>query len=682
MRVFESSAVRNVALIGHGHSGKTSLTSAMLFTAGATDRLLKVDEGASVTDFDEEEAARKLSISSSVAAVPWQKNKLNIIDTPGCNIFLDDAKAALRAADAALVLLDGVAGVEVSTEKVWRFAEEHSLPCAFVVNKLDRERSSFERTVDQIHQRFARSAVPIQLPAGAEKGFTGIVDVVRMKSFCYKLGGDGVGKESDIPTPLEEPAKRAHEELVELIAEGNDELLEEFFATGTLPVEHIVSGLQQAVAERRIFPILCASACQNVATDQVANFIAESFPPPALTNPNDGTSAFVFKTSADLFAGRVTYFKVMSGVVKEDAHLVNRRSNANERLAHIATPFGKTMQPVNELRTGDIGVVAKLKDTLTGDTLCEKQTCTAYEGMQVPEPSIAYAISAKSRNDEDRLSAALSKILEEDRSLRSYRDPQTKEFLLAGNGQQHLEIVVSRLKRRYNVEVELKAPKIPYRETIRGSASVQGRHKKQTGGHGQFGDCWIRLEPLPRGEKFQFVNEIFGGAIPRQYVPAVEKGIIEAAEHGFLAGYPVTDFRVTVYDGSYHDVDSSEMAFKLAGRKAFRAAMKQAKPTLLEPVMKVEVETPTDFAGDLMSDFNGRRGRISGMDVKGAMQTIHALVPMSEMLNYQNDLISKTQGRASFHMEFDHYDYVPATQADKIITAAKVHMVPHEEDEN
>jgi elongation factor G len=340
------------------------------------------------------------------------------------------------------------------------------------------------------------------------------------------------------------------------------------------------------------------------------------------------------------------------------------------------------MHPVNELRTGDIGVVAKLKDTLTGDTLCEKQTCTAYEGIQAPEPSIAYAISAKSRNDEDRLSAALSKILEEDRSLRFYRDPQTKEFLLAGNGQQHLEIVVSRLKRRYNVEVELKAPKIPYRETIRSSASVQGRHKKQTGGHGQFGDCWIRLEPLPRGEKFQFVNEIFGGAIPRQYVPAVEKGVIEAAEHGFLAGYPVTDFRVTVYDGSYHDVDSSEMAFKLAGRKAFRAAMEQAKPTLLEPVMKVEVETPTDFAGDLMSDFNGRRGRISGMDVKGAMQTIHALVPMSEMLNYQNDLISKTQGRASFHMEFDHYDYVPAPQADKIITAARAHMAGRDEDEN
>jgi elongation factor G len=356
------------------------------------------------------------------------------------------------------------------------------------------------------------------------------------------------------------------------------------------------------------------------------------------------------------------------------------RSSVNERLAHIATPFGKTMQPVTELRAGDIGVVAKLKDTLTGDTLCEKNSCVVFKGVEIPEPSIAYAISAKTRNDEDRLSTAIHKILEEDRSLRFYRDPQTKEFLLAGNGQQHVEVVVSRLKRRYGVEVQLNAPKIPYRETVRGSASVQGRHKKQTGGHGQFGDCWIRLEPLPRGEKFQFANEIFGGAIPRNFVPAVEKGIVEAAQQGFLAGYPVTDFKVTVYDGSYHDVDSSEMAFKLAGRKAFRAAMQQAKAALLEPVMKVEVETPVDFAGDLMSDFNSRRGRISGMDIKGNMQTINAQVPMSEMLNYQNDLISMTQGRASFHMEFDHYDYVPVPQAEKIIAAAKAHMTVEEEE--
>jgi elongation factor G len=333
------------------------------------------------------------------------------------------------------------------------------------------------------------------------------------------------------------------------------------------------------------------------------------------------------------------------------------------------------------LKAGDIGVVAKLKDTLTGDTLCEKAGCVVFKGVSVPEPAIAYAISAKSRNDEDRLSAALHKILEEDRSLRFYRDPQTKEFLLAGNGQQHVEIVVSRLKRRYNVEVELKAPKIPYRETVRGSAQVQGRHKKQTGGHGQFGDCWIKLEPLPRGEQFEFVNDIFGGSIPKQYVPAVEKGIVEAAANGYLAGYPVVDFKVTLYDGSYHDVDSSEMAFKLAGRKAFRAAMQNAKPALLEPVMNVEVETPTDFAGDLMSDFNGRRGRVAGMDLKGNTQVIRALVPMSEMLNYQNDLISKTQGRASFHMDFDHYDYVPQPQAEKIIAAAKAHMTHGDEEE-
>ena len=696
MKVFDSSDIRNVALIGHGHSGKTSLAAAMLFTAGATDRHLKVDEGNAITDFDEEEVARKITISSAIAAFPWQKNKFNVIDTPGYNIFLPEAQSALIAADAAVVILDGVAGVEVSTEKVWQFAEDMNLPCILIVNKLDRERSSFERALESIHDRFGRAAVPIHLPLGQEKSFTGIIDLIRMKSFCYKSDGDGKGKEGDIPTPQEAEADIAHEALIEMIAEGNDELMEEFFATGTLPVEHILSGLKEAVRSRRIFPVLCASASHNIGTDLALSLIAEILPSPLegrvlhgtengkeiqkAIAPGEAASAFVFKTSADPFAGRVTFFKVTSGSIKDDAHLNNMRSSVNERLAHIATPFGKTMQPITELRAGDIGVVAKLKDTLTGDTLCEKNSCVVFRGVEIPEPSIAYAISAKTRNDEDRLSTAIHKILEEDRSLRFYRDPQTKEFLLAGNGQQHVEVVVSRLKRRYGVEVQLNAPKIPYRETVRGSASVQGRHKKQTGGHGQFGDCWIRLEPLPRGEKFQFANEIFGGAIPRNFVPAVEKGIVESAQQGFLAGYPVTDFKVTVYDGSYHDVDSSEMAFKLAGRKAFRAAMQQAKAALLEPVMKVEVETPVDFAGDLMSDFNSRRGRISGMDIKGNLQTINAQVPMSEMLNYQNDLISMTQGRASFHMEFDHYDYVPVPQAEKIIAAAKAHMTVEEEE--
>jgi elongation factor G len=696
MKVFDSSDIRNVALIGHGHSGKTSLAAAMLFTAGATDRHLKVDEGNAVTDFDEEEVARKITISSAVAAFPWQKNKFNVIDTPGYNIFLPEAQSALIAADAAVVIVDGVAGVEVSTEKVWQFAADMNLPCVLIVNKLDRERSSFDRALESIHHRFGRAAVPIQLPLGEEKGFTGIVDLIRMKSFCYKSDGDGKGKEGDIPTPQEIESGAAHEALIEMIAEGNDELMEEFFATNTLPVEHILSGLKEAVKNRRIFPVLCASASHNIGTDLALSLIAEILPSPLegrllegsengreiqkSVAPAQATSAFVFKTSADPFAGRVTFFKVTSGLIKDDVHLNNMRSSANERLAHIATPFGKTMQPVTELRAGDIGVVAKLKDTLTGDTLCEKSACVVFKPVALPEPSIAFAISAKTRNDEDRLSTAIHKILEEDRSLRFYRDPQTKEFLLAGNGQQHVEVVVSRLKRRYGVEVQLHAPKIPYRETVRGTASVQGRHKKQTGGHGQFGDCWIRIEPLPRGEKFQFVNDIFGGAIPRNFVPAVEKGVVEAAEQGFLAGFPVTDFRVTVYDGSYHDVDSSEMAFKLAGRKAFRAAMQQAKPALLEPVMKVSVETPIDFAGDLLSDFNSRRGRISGMDIDGSLQTINAQVPMSEMLNYQNDLIPMTQGRASFHMEFDHYDYVPGAQAEKIIAAAKSHM-PVEEEE-
>jgi elongation factor G len=696
MKVFDTSDIRNMALIGHGHSGKTSLASALFFTAGATDRHLRVDEGNTITDFDEEEIARKLSISSAVAAFPWQKIKINVIDTPGYNIFLNDTRAALIAADSAVVVLDGVAGIEVSTEKVWQFAEEFKLPCALLVNKLDRERSSFERVLENAHETFGRSAIPVHLPIGSEKNFNGIIDLIRMRAYSYKSGADGKGKEGEIPASHAEEANKAHEPLVEMVAEGNDELMEEFFASGTLSAERIATGLQQAVRERRIVPVLCAAASLNIGADLLMSFTAEIFPSPvqrpplpAVQNgnettkpitPNEPASVFVFKTAADPFAGRVTYFKVMSGAVKDDAHLTNMRSNASERLAHIATLFGKTFQPIPELRAGDIGVVAKLKETLTGDTLCEKTNCVVFRPVDVPEPSIAYAISAKTRSDEDRLSTALSKILEEDRSLRFYRDPQTKEFLLAGNGQQHVEVVVSRLKRRYGVEVELKAPKIPYRETVRGSASVQGRHKKQTGGHGQFGDCWIRIEPLARGEKFQFVNDIFGGAIPRQFIPAVEKGILEAAEQGFIAGYPVTDFKVTLYDGSYHDVDSSEMAFKLAGRKAFRAAMQQAKPALLEPIMRVEVETPTEFAGDLMSDFNGRRGRILGMDLKGTMQTIRAQVPMSEMLSYQNDLISKTQGRASFHMELDHYDYVPAQQADKIIAAAKAHLRVEEEE--
>jgi len=697
MKTYEGNDVRNVALIGHGHSGKTSLAAGLLFSTGASNRLTRVDEGNTVTDYDEEEINRKLTISTALACVEYKKKKINLLDTPGFNIFIGDTHASMVAADAALVLVDGVAGVEVQTEKVWEFADEFKLPRAIIINKLDRERSSFERAMESVHEVFGRAAMPIQLPLGVERDFKGLVDLIRMKAWTYTNDGDGKGVEGDIPAALAETAAKAHEALVEMIAEGNDALMEEFFSEGTLPVEHIVDGLRLAIKERRIYPVLCASALHNVGADQILDFVTEFFPAPTDQEPVAATlngeavtravtdkgqlALFVFKTVADPFAGRVSYFKVMSGVLKNDANATNVRTGTADRLAHIGVLVGKQIVPVTDLHAGDIGAVAKLKDTLTGDTLTDKASPIAYPPVKLPEPSIAYAISAKSRQDEDRMGNAIARILEEDQSLRFYRDPATKEFLLAGSGQQHVEIIVSRLKKRYSVEVGLSAPKIPYRETIRGNADVQGRHKKQTGGHGQFGDCWIRMEPLPRGGKFEFANEIFGGSIPRNFIPAVEKGIVEAAEKGYLAGYPVVDFKVTVYDGSYHDVDSSEMAFKLAARKAFKAAMEKAKPTILEPIMKVEVQGPVEYAGDLMGDMNGRRGRITGMDTKGSTQIIRAAVPMAEMLSYQNDLISMTQGRASFSMEFDHYDFVPSLQAEKIIAAAKAARTGEEEEE-
>ena len=696
MKVYESKDIRNVGVVGHGDSGKTTLTAGLLFTSGASNRLLRVDEGNTITDFDEEEISRRITISTAIAVAEWKKTKINILDTPGYNIFINDTRAALAAADSALLLVDGVAGVEVQTEKVWGFADDFKLPRAIVINKLDRERADFERALGSAQEHFGRAAVPVQIPIGAERDFKGVVDLIRMKAYIYTPDGDGKGKEGDIPADLGDAAQKAHEALIEMVAEGNDALMEQFFDKGTLEIDQIVEGLKQGIAEMRIFPVFCASGLHNIGSDLILNFIVENLPAPterevaAVIAGNEGTqkissagapSAFVFKTTADPFSGRITYFKVITGSVKNDANLQNVTRGSSERLSHISSPQGKTLQPVTEINAGDIGAVAKLKDTLTGDTLADKGSNGVYPPVKLPEPSIAFAIEAKSRNDEDRMGQAVHRILEEDQSLRFYRDPQTREFLLAGTGQQHVEIVVSRMKKRYGVDVNLKAPKIPYRETIRGKADVQGRHKKQTGGHGQFGDCWIKMEPLPRGAKFEFANEIFGGSIPKNFIPAVEKGIVEAAEKGYLAGYPMVDFKVTVYDGSYHDVDSSELAFKLAARKAFKAAMQEAKPALLEPVMNVEIQAPVEYAGDLMGDLNGRRGRISGMETKGSTQFIRAQVPMAEMLNYQSDLTAMTQGRASFSMEFDHYDYVPQLQAEKIVAAAKAAKAGEEEEE-
>jgi elongation factor G len=697
VKVYESTEVRNVALVGHGNSGKTSLAAGMLYASGVTNRLTRVDEGNTTTDYDDEEISRKITISTALVAAEWKKMKLNLLDTPGFNLFMYDTKMAMAAADAVLVMIDGVAGVEVQTERVWEYAEEFNLPRAFFINKLDRERSDYDRAVNSIQEAFGRHAVPVVIPIGAEKEFKGVVDVIHMKAYTYTPDGDGKGREIPIPDDLADRALSLHEALIESIAEGRDELMEEFFETGTLPAEKIYAGLHELLKEDKLFPILCGSALRNIGTDLVMDFLLEFAPNPtehpalkAMTGSEEverpitdkeHVTAYVFKTIADPFAGRLSFFKVCSGVLKNDASLISIRSGSLERLAHLSVPQGKQQLPVNELHAGDIGIVAKLKDVLTGDTLCEKGDTISFPKVSVPEPSIAYAIGAKSRNDEDRMGNALQRILEEDQGLRFYRDPQTKDFLLGGSGGQHVEIVVSRLKKRYNVDVELRAPKIPYRETIRGHADVHGRHKKQTGGHGQFGDIKVKVDPLERGEGFKFVNSTFGGAVPKNFIPAVEKGFVEAAARGYLAGYPMVDFKVTLYDGQYHDVDSSEMSFKMAARKAFKLAMEEGKATLLEPIMKVEVVGPVEYAGDLMGDMNGRRGRISGMDSKGGTQIVHAMVPMSEMLTYQNDLTSMTQGRASFSMEFSHYDFVPALQADKIIAAAKALMTGEEEEE-
>jgi elongation factor G len=704
VKVYEAANLRNLALIGHGHAGKTTLVSAMLYTAGAAPRLGRVDDGSAITDYDEEEIARQMSISTGLAFVEWGKTdskvKINLLDTPGFNMFVHEAKMVLPVVDAALVVVDGVAGVEVVTQRVWGYCDEIKLARMIVVNRMDRERADANRALESLTSAFGRAVTPLQLPIGSEKSLSGVIDLVRMKAYTYEMGGNGKGKEGPIPADMAGVAKEAHERLVELVAEGKDELMEEFFETGTIPEEHLVPALHEAIREDKLFPVLFTSGLGNIGVDELMDFIVDYTPAasehhaiagqpseggsePATRKGTDSepVSVYVFKTMSDAFAGRISYFKVFSGVLKNDAALQNYNRNTLEKFAHISLIQGKQAVPISELHAGDIGSVAKLRETLTGDTLGDKASPIRYPVVQLPEPAITFAIEPKSRADEDKLGVGLHKLMEEDAMLRFFRDPQTKEFLIAGTGQQHIEVVVSKMKKRYHAEVVLKAPKVPYRETIRGKADVQGRHKKQTGGHGQYGDCKIKMEPLPRGAEFEFVNDIFGGSIPRNFIPAVEKGIKDAAARGFLAGYPVVNFRVILYDGSYHDVDSNDLSFQMAGRIAFRKAMEVAKPTLLEPIMTVEITVPDEFAGTIMGDLNSRRGRIQGMDNKAGNTIVKAEVPMAEMLTYGADLTSMTQGRGSFSMEMHHYDTVPQQLQDKIIEKAKAERGEVKEEE-
>ena len=713
MKTYQGSEIRNVAVVGHAHSGKTTLIAALLHAAKMTPTQGRVADGSAATAYDEEEVARGITMQNAVAFAEWQGTKINFVDTPGFHMFTHEARSALLPVETAAIVVNAQCGVEPVTERVWRFAEEANVPRIVIVNQMDHPKAGgqggLSALIDDLRDRWGRQCVPVQLPIVDADGFHGVVDLVTMEAFFYNPGGDGRGKIGEIPATLSGAAKAAHEALVELVAEGKDELMEEFFAEGTLPEQHLITALHEAIREDRIFPVLYSSGLGNVASDHLLDFIKVYAPAPVERAPfpvkaaalqavssngsgsdtsgvsfrkvddREPTALVVFKTMTDPFAGRITFFKVVSGIVKNECTFDNYPRRGQEKFSHLSVMQGRKAVEVPELHAGDLGAVAKLRDTFTGDTLGQKGAEVQVELAAVPEPAMTYAIEPKTRADEDKLAPAIHKLMEEDLLIRFFRDPQTNEFLIAGAGQPHIEAIVSRLKKRYHAEVTLKAPKVPYRETIRGKADAQGRHKKQTGGHGQFGDCKIKMEPLPRGAGFEFENDIFGGAIPRGFIPAVEKGIVETAARGYLAGYPVVDFKVILYDGSYHDVDSNELSFKLAGRLAFRKCMEQAKPCLLEPVMKVEIEAPDEFAGTLMGDLNSRRGRVQGMESKGRTTVINAEVPMAEMLTYGTQLTSMTQGKGSYHMEMDHYDIVPQPIAEKILANAKRPVEEEEE---
>jgi elongation factor G len=688
MKVYSGSEIRNVAIVGHNDTGKTTLVSQLLFNAGALTRMGRVEDGTTVTDFDPDEIERRHSISGAVAFAEWKDTKINLLDTPGFGIFIMEAKGAMRVADSTAIVVSGVTGVEVSTEKVWKFADEFHLPRVIVINKLDRERASFTRTLESLQKKFGKNVVPIQFPIGEEKDFKGIIDLITMKAYLYAADASGKFELADIPADVKSEADEWREKLIEKVAEGDDSLMEKFFEQGGLSQEELIDGMKREIAHHQIYPVFIASASHNVGGHPILDAFVSLLPSPEESKTLDGTNpkgekitfdrrpeafpaALVFKTFSDPFSGRVSLFRVYSGTLKSDTAYWNTTREHEERIGKLQVLQGKQQIPVPELRAGDIGAVAKLKDTLTGDTIATKEHPIVLDFLHYPEAAIAFAVEPKARGDEDKLGAAIHRIIEEDPTIKFERDPMTKEFLISGQGQLHVEIVVAKLKKKYNVDVLLHPPKVPYRETITRPADAHGRHKKQSGGHGQFADCKITMEPLTRGAEFEFVDEIFGGSIPRQYIPAVEKGIQDARLKGYLAGFPVVDFRVRLKDGQYHDVDSSEMAFKIAGSLAFQDAMEKARPTLLEPIMHVDISAPSEYVGDLMGDLNSRRGRVEGVDAEEEMQTIKARVPLAEMLTYGSTLRSITQGRGSFHMEYSHYEEVPKQAQEKIIADAK-----------
>jgi elongation factor G len=683
---FDVNKIRNVAVIAHGGAGKTSLTEALLFASGSIDRLGSVDSGTSTTDFEPEEIARKITITSSLSFCSWNNHRINLIDTPGFINFIEDTRGCLKAADGAVVIVSAISGVKAETEKIWKYACEYEIPRIVFINKMDKENADFSMALSEIEKSFDAEAVPLQMPVGLGETFSGIIDLIAMKAIMYN---SGKAAETEIPADLLGDAQGYRKKLVEKIAESDDALLERYLEGGELTPEEIIKGVKEGSLTRKFIPVACGSAARNIGIAQLLDTLVLCLPSPAEMarispvrgkNPKDGKelerrvdekeplSAYVFKTIADPYAGKLSLFRVYSGALKADSSVLNSTSGTKERIGQVFYLLGKKQVPAQVLGPGEIGVVAKLKETNTGDTLSDESHPIVFEKVKFAEPIISYAIAPKSKGDEEKVSSGLHRILEEDPTLRFHRDEETKEMLLSGMGQVHLEVTLERLKRKFGVEVLMKTPKIPYRETIKGTAEVQGKYKKQSGGRGQYGDCWIKIEPLPKGAGYEFMDKIVGGVIPQQYRPAVEKGVVETMKEGILAGYPIIDMRVTLYDGSYHTVDSSEMAFKIAGSMALKKAFMEAKPVLQEPIMKVEVTTPDDTLGAVIGDLNSKRGKVQGVEPQaGGNQKILSLVPMSEMLTYANQLQSMTSGRGLYSMEFSHYEEVPAHVAQKIV---------------
>jgi elongation factor G len=688
MSKYESKSIRNLAIIGHGGTGKTSLCESFLYVAGKTDRPGRVDDGSSCMDYEPEEQKRHISISATTNNIDWEKHRVNFIDTPGDSNFTFDTKSSLRVVDGAVVLVDAVGGVEFQTEKVWEYADEFKLPRLLFVSRMDRERADFSKAVESIRKRLREKITIVSLPIGAEDSFAGVVDLIAMKALVFD-NQKKMAKSVDIPADMAEEVKKCRDILVEDIAETDDGLMNKYLEGGELSAEDLQVGLRRGVLAGLLTPVACGSAMKYIGISSLLDTIVQYFPSPVdpggkagkkpgseedeIRMPEESApfSALVFKTIADPYAGRLTLFRVYSGTLISDSSVFNASRKSTERIGNLFFLEGKTQKPVETLIPGDIAAIAKLKETATGDTLCTEKTPIVFARVEPPPAIISFAVEPKTRGDEDKLVSSIHRLTDEDPTLSFHRDDQTREMILSGLGQVHIEVTVEKMKRKFGLEVNLKTPKVPYKETIKGKTTVQGRYKKQSGGRGQFGDTWLEIEPLPRGGGFEFADRIVGGVIPQQYRPAVEKGIVEAMTEGVLAGYPVVDLRVSLVDGSYHTVDSSEMAFKIAGSLGFKKGVLECQPTLLEPIVNIMIEIPDEYMGDVIGDLNSRRGKVLGMDSIGHHQIIKGQVPLAEILKYAPDLRSMTSGRGTFTCEHSHYEEVPSYISEKIIAESK-----------